>query len=171
MLRMRDGSARSLISSFVWAFLCWLVLTWSTETEQLVSGALLAGAVTAGNYGLGTVARPWAVLDPRRLVALMRLAGTSGGRLLVAGMSLSRVVWSGGSRPGSGLVAIGTDEHRDGGLATVGLLTSLTPDNQLVDLDRRRSVLLYHTLRVRPDRAEQRRALTGSVEHAISEVR
>jgi len=160
-----------LISSFVWSFLCWLVLTWSTEIEQLLSGALLAIAVAAANHGLGTVARPWAVVAPRRLTALVRLAAVTSWRLLVAGMSLSRAVWFGGSRPPSGLVTIDTDERRDGGLAAVGLLTSLTPDNQLVDLDRQRSVLLYHTLRVLPDRGEQRRALTGSIEHAVSEVR
>lgn len=33
-----------------------------------------------------------------------------------------------------------------GGLAAVGVLTSLIADNQLVDLDRRRRELQYHTV-------------------------
>lgn len=164
------SSVSQLFSTFTWAFACWLLLTWSTAPEQLLSGALLAIAVAAGSYGLGTVARPWALLDPRRLAALVKLSVVVLIGLLRAGMALSRVAWSRDARPRSGMVLVDTCEDRDGGLAAIGLLTSLTPDNQLVDVDRRRSRLLYYTLRVCTDEGEQR-AAPGRIEAAVAEVR
>lgn len=156
---------------FVWAFASWFVLTWSVEAEQLVSGAVLAATVALGLGGLGDVARPWAVLAPRRVAALARLAWVAAVGVVKANLSLAPLIWRPRPRPRSGMVVVPTDERTDGGVAWLGLLTSLAPENQLVDLDRRHSLLQYHTLRVEPDTAQRREAATGPVERAIGRVR
>ena len=46
------------------------------------------------------------------------------------------------------MVIVPTTESSDGGLAAVGLITSLIVDNQIVDLDRATHRLQYHAVAV-----------------------
>jgi len=131
-----------------WAYAVWILLTWTATPEQLVFGAVLAVLVGLALVGTGPVVGPWALFRPRRLAALLALAGTTLGRIVVANVALSRRIWA-PSRPlRSGMIVVRSGVTRDGELAALGSLTSLVVDNQLVDLDRSRGELQYHAVAV-----------------------
>lgn len=159
--------ARAVAPS-AWAFLTWVLLTWTRTAEQLVFGVAVAAVAGIACAPLGTVAPPWAVLRPRRLVAAVRLVGFAAVQIVRANLSLSRRIWS-PSRPlRAGMVIVPTDRHSDGGLAAVGLISSLIVDNQIVDLDRRRNELQYHAVWIDdPDPAANRAQINGPLEQRL----
>jgi multicomponent Na+:H+ antiporter subunit E len=66
------------------------------------------------------------------------------------------------------MVVVPTRERSDLGLTTVGLVTSLIVDNQIVDLDRRRHLLQYHAVDVPEGSPEDKRAaINEPVERAL----
>jgi multicomponent Na+:H+ antiporter subunit E len=153
----------------VWAYAGWVLLTWtpfSLETEAVgVIAAILIALVLAP---FGEVARPWLIADPRRLVALLALlAGTLRG-IVVANLKLTRMILTPRMPLRSGMVIVPTAARSDGGLAAVGLISSLIVDNQIVDIDRSRTLLLYHAVRV-PEggREEAREAINGPLERML----
>jgi multicomponent Na+:H+ antiporter subunit E len=153
-----------------WAWLVWLLLTWTATAEQLIFGGALAVLCGLAMAPLGRVVAPWSLLVPRRLVAVLALAGYAGGRIVRANVSLARRVWA-PSRPlASGMVVVSTRARTDGELAATGVLTSLVVDNQVVDLDRSERVLLYHTLEARPP-GERENSINAPIEARIARVR
>jgi multicomponent Na+:H+ antiporter subunit E len=155
-----------------WCYLVWILLTWTRTAEQLLIGAGVALVVAAALAPLGRVAGPWRLFVPRNALAALRLLGTAAVRIPVANVRLAARVWR-PSRPlRSGMVVVPTHERSDLGLTTVGLVTSLIVDNQIVDVDRRRHRLQYHAVAVPEDGPEAARAaVNGPVEHALRTVR
>jgi multicomponent Na+:H+ antiporter subunit E len=159
---------RRLFALFCVAYGTWVLLTWTKTAEQLLVGAVVAAAVAAACAPLGPVAAPWAVLAPRRLWAALRLAGWSVVQIVRANMSLSRRIWSPRRPIRPGMVVVPTAMDSDGELAAVGLVSSLIVDNQIVDLDRRRHELLYHSVWVETDDQRANRAkINGPLEDRI----
>jgi multicomponent Na+:H+ antiporter subunit E len=153
----------------VWAYATWVLLTWTPftwETEAI--GALTALVVAHVLAPFGEVARPWLVLDPRRLIAIARLFVRTLGGIVVANLKLARVIWTPGLPVRSGMVIVPTTERTDGGLAAVGLISSLIVDNQIVDVDRGLHLLQYHAISV-PEggRERARAAINGPVEQML----
>lgn len=149
---------RRFVSLTIWCYAVWVLLTWTRTAEQLLTGLAVALVVAAFLTALGAVAAPWALLDPRRLAALARFAGSASWRVVVANVQLSQRIWA-PSRPlRTGMVIVPTLARTDGELATVGLVTSLIVDNQIVDLDRDRHQLQYHAVDVPPADPQQARA-------------
>jgi multicomponent Na+:H+ antiporter subunit E len=147
---------RRVVALFVWAYGVWLLLTWTVTFEQLVFGGLLAVAVAFALAPMGEVAAPWRLLDPRILGASVRLVVVSLIRIVRANAVLAWRIWS-PSRPlRSGMVIVPTGLDTEGGLGGVGLVTSLIVDNQIVDVDRRNSLLQYHAVAVPEGDREQR---------------
>lgn len=155
----------------IWAYAAWLLLTWTVTAEQLTFGAILAILIGVALAPLGDVAAPWSVLDPRRLVALLRLTVESAVRVVRANISLSRRIWS-PSRPlASGMVVVPTRMREDGELAAVGVITSLIVDNQIVDLDRRKHALQYHAVQVPEGSGKQKaESVNAPVERMLGPV-
>lgn len=146
MAAASEGRLQRCAASFIWAYAVWMVLTWTATAEQLVTGAIVACAVTALSAPLGPVARPWRLLDPRVLVATIRLILTAAARIVMANVQLARRILA-PSRPlASGMIVVPTGMLSDRGIAGVGLISSLVVDNQLVDLDRRHHQLQYHAI-------------------------
>lgn len=140
--------AGRVLASAVWGYAAWLLLTWTATAEQLLVGAGIALALALTTAPLGDVVRPWALLDPRRLGPALALVAVSLVRIVRANLSLARRIWS-PSRPlASGMVVIPAGVRSDGALGTLGLVTSLIVDNQIVDLDRDRGELQYHAVAV-----------------------
>jgi multicomponent Na+:H+ antiporter subunit E len=139
---------RRFAAAFCWAYLTWALLTCTLTIEQVAVGVLFAGLAALVCAPLGPLAGPWAVLVPRRALALARLAGGVFVRMVRANLSLTRLIWSRHPRPRSGMVIVGTQVGGDGSLATVGMLTSVVVDSQLVDVDRARGRLQYHVVEV-----------------------
>ncbi len=135
---------------WVWSFGFWLAITWTFTVEQLVSGASVALGLALALAPLGGVIRPWTVLDPRRLPAAIGLGGAAVARIVTANLTLARRIWSPSLPLRSGMVVVPTTMTSEGGLAAVGLITSVIVDNQLVDVDRTRRELLYHAVEVPP---------------------
>ncbi len=162
---------RRWVALFILGYATWIVLSWTKTAEQLLVGAVLAAIVATACAPLGSVAAPWSVLAPKRLLALLTTALWALGQIVRANLSLSRRIWS-PSRPlRPGMVIVPTDMQRDGEYAAVGLVTSLIVDNQLVDLDRRRQELLYHTVWVdSDDPGENRKHINGPVEARIKKI-
>jgi multicomponent Na+:H+ antiporter subunit E len=147
---------------FSWGCAAWLLLTWTVTAEQLVCGALLSAAMTAVLAPLmGPVVRPWALLNPRRAVAAIRLVTVCLARIVVANLRLARRIWAPARPLRSGMVVVRTSLTSDAGLAGVGLLSSLIVDNQLVDLDRGRQELQYHAVEVPASGADRAAVVTG----------
>jgi multicomponent Na+:H+ antiporter subunit E len=153
----------------VWAYGGWVLLTWTpfsfeTEAVGLVGSVVVAFALAP----FGEVARPWLIGDPRRVVAALRLVvGTLRG-MVVANLRLTRIILTPSLPVRSGMVIVPTTARSDGGLAAVGLITSLIVDNQIVDVDRRRHLLQYHAVCVpRGDREQAREEINGPVERML----
>jgi multicomponent Na+:H+ antiporter subunit E len=153
----------------VWNYLVWVVLTWSRSPEQLLTGLVAAVLVAVAVAPFGEVARPWAVLSRRRLAALARLAAGSLVRIVVANARLTRRIWSPHRSLSSGMVIVPTTARGDGELATLGLLSSLVVDNQIVDLDREHHVLQYHAVAV-PERGHEEEQIAAAIERELPAI-
>jgi multicomponent Na+:H+ antiporter subunit E len=160
-----------LLALFVWAYGVWLLLTWTVTFEQLVFGGLLAAVVACALAPLGEVARPWRLLDPRILFAVLRLLVVSLGRIVRANVELARRIWTPSLPLASGLISVPTSMRTDGGVGGTGLITSLIVDNQLADLDRRRNELQFHAVTVPDgDAAAKGAAITEPTERLLAPI-
>src|SRR5487761_1116775 len=158
---------RRVSALFCWAYLVWVLLTWTLTLENELFGAGFALAVAVVLAPLGEVAGPWRLLTPRRLGATAVLLASAAGRIVLANLKLSRLIWDPRLR------------HRDGPLrsgmtivptqAAVGVITSLIVDNQIADLDRSRAELQYHAVEV-PDGGPERKRqqINGPVEELLA---
>ncbi|HEX4063579.1 MAG TPA: Na+/H+ antiporter subunit E [Streptosporangiaceae bacterium] len=156
---------RRVAALWCWAYLVWVLLTWTLTVETQLFGAAIALAVAVALAPLGEVAGPWQLLRPTRLAAAVVLLGSAAGRIVLANLRLSRLIWHPRLRhPGgpmrSGMVIVPTRYRSEGQLTAVGLITSLIVDNQITDLDRERRELQYHAVVV-PE---------GSPERAAAEI-
>jgi multicomponent Na+:H+ antiporter subunit E len=138
---------RRVLALWCWSILIWTLLSWTATVEQVAVGAAVSLVVALACAPLGPVAGPWALLYPRRIVPLLGLAAAVSARVVVANWHLTRRIWSRAGPP-SGMVVVPTAARTDGELTTVGVLTSLIVNSQIVDLDRRRHQLQYHTVEV-----------------------
>ena len=162
---------RRALALAVWAFGLWLLITWTVTAEQLVFGAALAVAVAA-MAPFGPVAAPWRLLDPRRLLAIGRLAAAAARRIVTANLSLAARIWR-PSRPlRSGMIVLPLQARSEGVVAVSGLITSLIVENQIVDLDRRRHRVQYHVMDA-PKGSQKARAeaVNAPVERRVHDVR
>jgi len=153
----------------VWAFAGWVLLTWTPFTWETEAVGLVAAGVTAVVLApFGEVARPWLIADPRRLADVIRLLARTLRGIVVANLKLSRLILTPSLPVRSGMVVVPTAAHTDGGLAAVGLLSSLIVDNQIVDVDRTRHLLQYHAVSV-PDggREAARAEINGPLERML----
>jgi multicomponent Na+:H+ antiporter subunit E len=156
------------VATFSWTMAAWIVLTWTLSAEQLIFGAATAAAVALLVSPLGPIARPWRLLEPRRLVRLITVAGSCLVRIAAANLSLARRIWSPGLPIRPGMLVVPTRVTSEGGLIAVGLLSSVIVDNQLVDLDLRHRELEYHAVWIEttdPERA--RESINGRLEDLI----
>jgi multicomponent Na+:H+ antiporter subunit E len=141
-----------------WCYPVWILLAWTRTAEQLLFGAGISLLVGCALAPLGPVPGPWRLLVPRNAAAALRLLLTAAARIPVANLRLAARIWR-PSRPlRSGMVVVPTRERTDLGLTTVGLVSSLIVDNQIVDLDRRWHLLQYHAVDVPDGSPEQKRA-------------
>lgn len=168
-MRSPARAAARYASLVIWAFAVWLLLTWTPFTvETEVFGGGLCVAVAAALAPLGGVARPWLLLDPRRLLVLGRLAARMLASIVAANVKLAMRIWTPSLPLRSGMVIVSTEERGDGGLTAVGLITSLIVDNQIVDLDRGRHLLQYHAVAVPEGGPEAARAqINGPLERLL----
>jgi multicomponent Na+:H+ antiporter subunit E len=166
----RMAMARRIAGLFCWSYACWVLLTWTRTAEQLLIGAAIAAVVAVALAPLGAVAGPWQLLTPRRLAALAALLGYTAYRIVAANLRLSRLIWDPHLRRRlrTGMVIVETTEASVGGIAAVGLITSVIVDNQLVDLDPSQAQLQYHAVEVPEGGPEQvREKINGPVERLL----
>ena len=153
-----------------WVMGVWVLLTWTRTAEQLIVGAVLSVAVAAMLAPLGDVAGPWRLLDPRVAKRLAGLTFVALRRILVANLRLARRIWSPSLPLRSGMVIVPTTQRSELGLTTVGVVSSLIVDNQIVDVDRSRGRLLYHAVDVPPrDQEVAREQINGPLERYLPE--
>jgi multicomponent Na+:H+ antiporter subunit E len=158
-----------VIALFCWAFGVWVLLTWTLTLEQMLFGVAVAIVVAVALAPLGEVAGPWRLLTPRRLAATSALLVLAARRIVLANLRLSWLIWNPRRPLRSGMVIVATSQRSEGGLTTVGLVTSLIVDNQLVDLDRRGRQLQYHAVEVPEGGPEQaRETINGPVEDLLA---
>jgi multicomponent Na+:H+ antiporter subunit E len=150
----------------VWCFAVWLLLVWTVTVEAAAVGVTVSVGVAAAVAPLGPVVAPWRLLAPRRLAAIVRLGVAAGYRVVRANIWLARIIWSPRMPLATGMVVVPTRMRTDGGLAAVGVISSLAVDNQLVDLDRSRHELLYHCVVV-PPQDERYESINGELERRI----
>jgi multicomponent Na+:H+ antiporter subunit E len=162
---------RRYLALFVWAYLTWMLLTWTATLEQALWGVGVAGVVAAALAPLGPVAAPWRLLEPRRLVVVLRLAGTSLVQIVRANLSLARRIWSPSLRVPSGMLVVPTIVTTDGGLTAVGLISSVIVDHQLVDVAGEPALLQYHAVEVVTEhQRENEERINGPIERLIHEL-
>ena len=154
-----------------WAFTVWLLLTWTVTAEQLTTGAVIALGVAVAMAPLREVVAPWRLFEPRRFAAVLALAGLSLIKIVRANVSLAFRIWRPRRPLKSGMVVVPTTLRSDGGLASVGLISSLIVDNQIVDLGREQHVLQYHAVEV-PDgtKSEQAEAINAPIERLVARI-
>ncbi|MBR7828001.1 Na+/H+ antiporter subunit E [Actinospica sp. MGRD01-02] len=163
---------RSWFPLACWCFVVWVLLSWTRTAEQLLFGAGISLLVGLALSPLGNVPGPWRLLLPRNLIAALRVLGTALVRVPSANLRLARRIWSPRLPLRSGMVVVPTQERSDLGLATVGLVTSLIVDNQIVDLDRERHLLQYHAVDVPDgDSRTARAAINEPVERCLEGLR
>lgn len=155
---------RRWLAVFGWAYLTWTVLSWTASVEAIVVGLVLSALTAVACAPLGPLAGPWQGLAPRRAIGLVRLAGHVLVRMIAANLALTRRIWTPRLPLPSGMVVVSTTARTDGEYATVGLLTSVIVDSQLVDLDRDRQELQYHVVDA------NRRQINAAVEARIERL-
>jgi multicomponent Na+:H+ antiporter subunit E len=159
-----------VLALWCWAELTWTLLTFTASVEQVAVGFIICLGVACACAPLGSVAGPWVLLRPRRIVPELLLVCTIVGRVVRANLALSRLIWSG--RPAhSGMLVVPTSTRSDAEVAATGLFTSLIVNSQLVDIDRHRHVMQYHAVTVDsldPDR--NRTEINGPIEDRVIEV-
>jgi multicomponent Na+:H+ antiporter subunit E len=159
---------RRVVALAAWVFLVWGVVTWTFTLEQVVFGVAFAAAVAVALTPLGEVKGPWWFIRPRRVVAAIRLLLESSRRVLMANLRLSARIWNPRLPLASGMVIVPTQEHTDGGLTAVGLISSLIVDNQITDIDRGHGLLQYHAVSVpEGDREQARDSVNGPIERLL----
>ena len=115
---------------------------------------------------MGPAARPWLLLDLRRLGRVGALAATSVVRIVRANVSLARRVWSPSLPLRSGMVVFRTEMESDGAVTAVALVSSVIVDNQLVDLEPGR--FQYHAVWVESTDADDiYEAINGPLERLV----
>ena len=138
---------RRWLAISMWTYAGWLLLTWTGTAEQLIFGAAASMVVGAALVGLGPALEPWKLVDPRRLVILLRIAVHVAVNMVRANLSLSRRIWSPSLPLRPGMVVVPTAvSASEGQLAAVGTLTSLIVDNQIIDVARSDHRLQYHAV-------------------------
>lgn len=163
------GRFGTVIALTAWCFLAWVILTWTLTAEQLAVGAVVSVLVALALAPLGSALGPWWLLNPRRLVAVLRLLVALAGRIVLANVKLAARIWSPRRPLSSGMIIVATHERSDGGLAAVGLLSSLVVDNQIVDLDRRARQLQFHAVSVpEGSRRSARNEVNGPIERRLA---
>ena len=164
--------AMRLIGLWCWGYLVWALLTWTLTVEQVIFGVCIAAAVAVALAPLGEAAGPWRLLRPRALAGGARLLLAGAWQVLQANLRLSRRIWDPRRPLASGMVITPTAERTDGGLAAVGVISSLIVDNQITDLDARAHELQYHAVAVPGGGAEQaREEINGPVENLLRPFR
>lgn len=151
-----------------WGFLTWVLLTWTLTVEQLAFGAGIAVAVAIGLMQADRGVAPWRILEPARLVRVLRLTVKALRRMVVANVVLARRIWSPSLPIRPGMVVVPTRTTASAGVTTVAVVTSLIVDNQLVDVDPDRHELLYHWVYVTTtDPDEARNVINGPIEDEV----
>lgn len=155
----------------IWAFAVWLLLTWTVTAEQLTTGAVIAVGLAVATAPLHAVVPPWRLLDPRRLGPVLALAALGVIKIVRANISLAFRIWRPTRPLKSGMVVVPTMLRSEGGLASVGLISSLIVDNQIVDLEREQHVLQYHAVEV-PEgtKPEQAEAINAPIERLVARI-
>jgi multicomponent Na+:H+ antiporter subunit E len=148
-----------------WCFLAWLMLSLSVSVESLVTGLVLSVGAAAALSGLGEVPGPWSLLRPRRLGPLLHLVGRLAVDSTRANVQMAWRVWTPRPQLRTGMVVVGTLVRTDGQVGTVGLLTSLVVDNQVVDVDLDERTMLYHCVEV--PRGDAYDVVNGPVERRL----
>lgn len=172
--RTRDASSatpvlRRFSALTVWCAGTWLLLTWTVTAEQLITGALVSVAVALALCPFDGIAAPWRLLDPRIVLAGIRLVLESLARIVRANLELAWRIWAPRRPLNSGMLIVATRMRSDGGLGAVGLITSLIVDNQIIDLDRDRHLLQYHAVSVpEGSRAERAESINAPVERMLA---
>jgi len=159
---------RRVAALWCWTFLVWVLLTWTLTAEQLAFGAGLSLLIAIALAPVGAVSRPWQLLHPKRLAGMARLAAVVVVSVVKANVVLAWRIWHRKPPIQTGMVIVPTRLRSDGGLAAVGLLSSLVVDNQIVDVNRKRHELLYHAVVV-PDRDPEAAygAINGPIERHL----
>ena len=141
-------------------------MTWTATVETAVYGAAVSIAVALILAPLGQVARPWKLLQPRRLVRVVAVVATSAARIVGANLILARRVWSPSLPIRTGMLVVPTEVRSDGAITVIGLLGSIIVDHQLVDLEPGR--LQYHAVWVASeDPIEARERINGRLERLV----
>jgi multicomponent Na+:H+ antiporter subunit E len=164
-------SGRRVLAAATWNLAVWVLLTWTLTLEVLVVGAVISVLVGLALSPLGEVVPPSRLVAPRRLIGLLALGLGSLRGIAVANAKLTRMIWSPRIPLRSGMVIVPTLERSDGGLAAVGLISSLVVDNQVVDVDRRRHELQYHAVVVpERDAGTAYETINGPIERLLGRV-
>jgi multicomponent Na+:H+ antiporter subunit E len=162
---------RQVTALSCWAFLVWVLLTWTATLSQMLFGAGAAVCVAIACAPLGPVLRPWACLNPRRVIPALTLLITALVRVVRANLSLARRIWAPSRPVPSGMVIVPTRARSAGELTAVGLITSVIVDNQIVDVDRGSDELQYHAVEARvPAGPPNYSRINEPVERYICEV-
>ncbi len=150
----------------MWAGVVWVVLSWSTSTEQAIYGAVASVLAALVLSPLGPAARPWLLVDVRRLGRLLALAAVALVRIVGANVVLARRVWSPSLPLRSGMLVFPTEMKTDGAVTAVALVSSVIVDNQLVDVDAGR--FQYHAIWVgSADPEDAYEAINGPLERLL----
>lgn len=161
---------RRTLALSAWCYPVWLLLTLTPTVEVLVVGVPISVLCAALLAPLAPAAGPWRLLRPRTAWRWLRATVRLGASIVRANVVMARTVWSPSVRPPSGMVVVPTRTDDPDLLATVGLLSSLVVDNQVVDVDPSRSQMLYHCVRVPAVDADAYEQVNGPVERLVAET-
>jgi multicomponent K+:H+ antiporter subunit E len=146
-------------------FALWLVLSQSVSPGHILLG-IAAGL--AGGWALAALDPPKA--RPRRMVALLRLAGSVIVDIVQSNIDVARIVLGLRRRSHhSGFVEIPLELRNPYGLAMLSCIITSTPGTLWVDFNAINGVLTIHVLDL-VDRAEWIRIIKGRYERRLLEV-
>ncbi|THA24016.1 Na+/H+ antiporter subunit E [Streptomyces sp. RKND-216] len=151
------------VPSLLWLWLLWLLL-WGEASVLTVLGGLVISATVVATFPLPR-ARPYAAVRPLRLILLLVHV------VVDVLASASTVAWEAlrhGPRARTAVLVVRLSADTDFLIAATATLTTLTPGDLVVEIDRDQRLLYVHALPVR-DRAaaERRRAGVARAEQQV----
>jgi multicomponent K+:H+ antiporter subunit E len=147
-----------------------LLVLWLLLNQTLSPGHLLLGAAAAlvGGWALTALSPPKA--HPRRLAAMLHLAGLVVADIVRSNIAVGRIIlgleqrrWT------SGFVELPLELRDPYGLATLACIITSTPGTLWVDFNAANGILTIHVLDL-IDKAEWVRTIKGRYERLLLEI-
>ncbi len=159
------------LAVFALSYLFWLLVTPVLETWYLLSGVLVCTSVAwaFSTYSFEEISL--SILDPRKWIYFVRYILILGWGILLAGISLAKIILKPNIEIHPGVVVIPTSLEKRWERTLLANSITLTPGTFFLDMDEDEGLLYIHWISMKSERLEKiREMITERYERIIGKV-